>query len=196
MNHRHLLPEEIDLLLDGEVGFGVQPLKAHARSCDLCRQELEQARALVGALESLPHLAPSPLFAERVMSQVQVIEPVHVAAVESARRWVPSSRPMRVVAGAAAVAVASVLSLVSLWVFGNLETLAFFGGLVMDRTRDALVSSLGSALAGVFGEQALDTLRASGGVGLLVTGIAVMLAVAVAVFGLRAVATASSRRRG
>jgi len=26
MNHRHLLPDEIDLLLDDEVGFGVNPL--------------------------------------------------------------------------------------------------------------------------------------------------------------------------
>ena len=47
MEHRHLLPEEIDLLLDGEVGFGVQPLRAHVRGCDLCRRELEDARALV-----------------------------------------------------------------------------------------------------------------------------------------------------
>ena len=32
MNHRHLLPDEIDLLLDDEVGFGVTPLQGpHSR---------------------------------------------------------------------------------------------------------------------------------------------------------------------
>jgi len=194
VEHRHLLPEEIDLLLDGEVGFGVQPLRAHVRGCDLCRRELEEARAVVRELESLPHLAPSPLFSERVMAQVQVIEPVHVAAVQTARRWLPESRPLRVMAGAAAVAVASVLSMVSLWVFGNLETLAFFGGLVLDRTRDALFASLGSTLSGVFGPEAMEALRASGTAGLAATGIGLLLAIAAAAYGLRAVATASRRR--
>src|SRR5439155_16090725 len=33
VNHRHLLPEEIDLLLDGELGFAVSPFKAHVRDC-------------------------------------------------------------------------------------------------------------------------------------------------------------------
>ena len=194
MEHRHLLPEEIDLLLDGEVGFGVQPLRSHIRGCDHCRRELEEARAVVRELETLPHLAPSPLFAERVMAQVQVIEPVHVAAVHTARRWLPESRPLRVLAGAAAVAVASVLSMVSLWVFGNLETLAFFGGLVIDRTRDTILTSLGSTLASVFGPESVEALRASGTAGLAVTGIGLLLAIAAAAYGLRAVATASRRR--
>ena len=194
MEHRHLLPEEIDLLLDGEVGFGVQPLRAHVRGCDLCRHELEDARAVVRELESLPHLAPSPLFAERVMAQVQVIEPVHVAAAHTARRWLPESRPLRVVAGAAAVAVASVLSVVSLWVFGNLESLAFFGGLLLDRTRDAIFVGFGSALSSVFGPEAVTALQASGAAGLAVTGIGLLLAIAAAAYGLRAVATASRRR--
>ena len=194
MEHRHLLPEEIDLLLDGEVGFGVQPLRAHVRGCDVCRHELEDARAVVRQLESLPHLAPSSRFAEQVMAKVQVIEPVHVAAIQTARRWMPHSRPLRVVAGAAAVAVASVLSVVSLWVFGNLESLAFFGGLVLDRTRDGVLTSLGSTLAGAFGPGAVDALRASGTAGLAVTGVGLLLAIAAATFGLRAIATASRRR--
>ena len=29
MQHRHLLPNEIDLLVDGDTGFGVQPLREH-----------------------------------------------------------------------------------------------------------------------------------------------------------------------
>ena len=86
---RHLLPEEIDLLLDGEVGFGTAPLKAHARSCAECRAELEDARAVVRELEHLPHLSPSPLFTERIMAHVQVFVPWHVALLDTARQWMP-----------------------------------------------------------------------------------------------------------
>ena len=82
MNHRHLLPDEIDLLLDDEVGFGVQPLKAHIRDCADCRAKVDEARFVVDALEDLPHFAPSHSFANRVMSQVPVFVPWHVAARE------------------------------------------------------------------------------------------------------------------
>ena len=97
MEHRHLLPDEIDQLLDGEAGFGVAPLQAHVESCAACRAELAEARQVVSALERLPHLATSPLFADRVMSQVQVFEPWHVAALDSVKQWVPASRSARLV---------------------------------------------------------------------------------------------------
>ena len=37
LHHRHLRPDEIDLLLDGEDGFGVAPLRAHVESCSSCQ---------------------------------------------------------------------------------------------------------------------------------------------------------------
>ena len=43
MQHRHLHPNEIDLLLDGEVGFGVAPLRAHVEGCAECRAKLDDA---------------------------------------------------------------------------------------------------------------------------------------------------------
>ena len=70
MNHRHLLPNEIDLLVDGEAGFGVAPLRDHIDECAECRLKFEDARIVVDALESLPHFAPDSRLAERVMSQV------------------------------------------------------------------------------------------------------------------------------
>ena len=195
MEHRHLLPEEIDLLLDGEVGFGVAPLKSHIDKCAECRAELASARRFVAELEHLPHLAPSPLFAERVMAQVQVIEPVHVAAAETVRRWAPESRALRVFAGAAAVAVATVLSVVSLWIVGNLDSVLFFGQVALDRTRTALLTGLGSALAGTMGEPALDAVRTGGP--LMIGGIAAafLIVVAGSALGLRALASASRRDR-
>lgn len=195
MEHRHLLPEEIDLLLDGELGFGVAPLRSHVDRCERCRSELDAARSLVSELEQIPHLAPSPLFTEKVMAQVQVIEPVHVAAIQTARRWMPASRPMRVLAGAAAASIGFVLTVVSLWAVGNLEALVFFGEVMLERTRSALLAGFGTAIQGTLGQPALDALQTSGpaGVALGLTGL--VLAVATAVFGLRAVAVVSRRRR-
>ena len=51
MEHRHLLPDEIDHLLDGEAGFGVAPLMGHVEACSACRAELAEARQIVSALE-------------------------------------------------------------------------------------------------------------------------------------------------
>ena len=91
MNHRHLLPNEIDLLVDGEAGFGVAPLRAHVAECDECRARLDDAMIVVDALEALPHFAPDSRLADRVMAQVPVFVPVHVAARDSVFRWLERS---------------------------------------------------------------------------------------------------------
>ena len=92
MQDRHLRPDEFELLLDGEEGFGVAPLRAHVRSCTSCQAELEEARELMVALDTLPDFAPSAGFSDRVMSQVQVFEPWHAAALTTARQFVPKTR--------------------------------------------------------------------------------------------------------
>ena len=96
MHDRHLRSDEIELLLDGEEGFGVAPLRAHVKSCTSCRQELESARELMVALDSLPDFAPSVNFSDRVMSQVQVFEPWHAAATRTVEQFVPATRPARI----------------------------------------------------------------------------------------------------
>src|SRR3954467_1648821 len=80
VNHRHLLPDEIDQLVDDEIGFGTAPLKAHVAECRDCQVRLEEARAVTGLIEQLPRLAPSHRFTDRVMAQVPVFVPWHVAA--------------------------------------------------------------------------------------------------------------------
>ena len=111
MEHRHLLPDEIDQLLDGEAGFGVAPLLAHVENCPTCRADLAEARQVVSALERMPHFAPSPLFRDRVMTQVQVFEPWHVSALDTAKRWLPASRPARFIGVAATSVFALIVSL-------------------------------------------------------------------------------------
>src|SRR3569833_2772172 len=117
MNHRHLLPDEIDLLLDDdEVGFGANPLKLHVRDCTECRSKVDEARFIVESLEDLPHFAPSHSFANRVMAQVPVFVPWHVSLRQTVAQYVPQSRSARLALGGLATAVASVLTIAILWV--------------------------------------------------------------------------------
>jgi hypothetical protein len=192
--NRHLLPEEIDQLLDGEVGFGTAPLKAHVRTCAECRGELESARVMVRQLEALPHLAPSPLFADRVMSRVQVFVPWHVALLDTVRGLVPRSAGWRAVAWAGLGSAAAVLLALSLWVVTRLDTVIFGADLALQRLRVAATGALSDAVASLFGDAAAHALRATGAAGILLSLVVLLLTAALAAGALRAVATASRRR--
>ena len=195
MNHRHLLPTEIDLLLDDEEGFGVAPLKAHVRSCMQCQERLEEARFVTDALEELPHFAPSHAFADRVMAEVPVFVPWHVAARDSIRRYAPRSRPARVAALALSSVVASVLTVGILWLVTQTDLVVFATGVAGNRLRELLIGAGRNALVSLFGTQTLALASQSGFAGLsLLFGGFVGTAIA-ATFGLRALALASSRRR-
>src|SRR5262249_61551308 len=114
MHLRALRRDDTDQLWDGETGSGVPPLQAHLRECDECRAAYEEERQVVEALEHLPRLAPSPEFASRVMSQVQIYEPWHVAARDTVLGWIrplaPRSQPVRPALGGAALSPAAPVS--------------------------------------------------------------------------------------
>ena len=193
MNHRHLLPNEIDLLLDGDVGFGVAPLRAHIASCDLCAAELEEARAVVEALDHLPHFSPSPLFAERVMARTQIFQPWHVAAMDTARRAVPTSTPARVLVGVAASTMALILTTLTVFLVTRLEALLFVGQLVIQRSRDVILAAMDGVVGSLLGDAAVGALRASGGTGIALAILAVVVSGALDDGGLRAAVSASRR---
>ena len=195
MNHRHLLPDEIDLLLDDEVGFGVQPLRAHARACDECQARLAAARLVVEALEDAPRFAPAHSFADRVMSQVPVFEPWHVTARETAMRWLPAAGPARWVVGVIGTSVASVLTVLILWVATQTDALQLAGGLAGDRLRSLALTVAREFVTTVFGDQVFAVVAQAGTVGIVVALVGLALAAVGSVVGLRAVAVASSRRR-
>ena len=194
MEHRHLLPDEIDQLLDGEAGFGVAPLQAHVDACPACRAELAEARQVVSALERLPHLAPSPLFANRIMSQVQVFEPWHVTALDSVKRWVPASQSARLVGIGAASVFALLISVAAVWTAVRLDAFLFFFDLAGQRARAALFDAVGSAIANTFGDAAVDALR-TGGMPAIVGITGFLALVVLAAVGLRAVLATARRRR-
>lgn len=194
MNHRHLLPNEIDLLVDGEAGFGVAPLRAHVAECEDCRARLEDARVVVDALEALPRFAPDSRLADRVMAQVPVFVPAHVAARDSVTRWLPRSAPARVAAAVAGTSVAGLLTLAMVWLASRGNAVVFVTGLFTDRLQRLVIGTVRDVALALLGESAVAAIQASGtiGVTLLVLGF---LGTAVGtVLALRRVATAASRR--
>lgn len=195
MQESHLLPGEIDLLLDGDEGFAVFPLRKHVAGCAQCRAELGRARALIDDLERLPHAGPSLGFANRVMAKVEVFEPWYVTVIDSVRRSIPRSGPWRVLAGAGAGGVALSLSALAVWVSFRMDFAVYAAQLGWHRTQTAIATSAGMAVSQTFGDSALSALRNGGMpmIALLVTGLVVVLAGAT--IGLRRLIGASGGRR-
>ncbi|MBI5600707.1 MAG: hypothetical protein HY944_03975 [Gemmatimonadetes bacterium] len=194
MQHRHLLSNEIDLLLDGEAGFGVAPLRAHVDECADCRARLDEARLVADALERLPHLAPRTGFTERVLSRVQIVEPWHVAALNSARRFVPESRPLRAVALATVGLTSVAISASAVWIALSANLTVGSATVVTGRMRTALVAGFQQALEAVLGASATQALQANGSVAMAAAGVALLAAIGAAALGFRALASASRQR--
>jgi len=188
---RHLLPDELDLLLDGETGFGVQQLTAHLRECAECRDELEALRAFVLDIETLPEIAPVDGFADRVMREVHVFEPWHVAVRTSVEDWVPSSPVARVAAGTALTGAATLVTGAAAWGWAHRDATVFVGSMVTERARDGLVASLSSVAHGLVGP--LGQTFGSGLPLLGVAGATLLTGAGLGFLGLRAVAARARR---
>jgi hypothetical protein len=199
MEHRHLLPDEIDQLLDGETGFGIVPLAAHIRECDQCRAELEAGQQMVAAIEQLPRLAPSPLFADHVMAQVNVYEPLDVTVRDAvgglAQRLVPQSRSLRIAAATGGLTIAVALSAACVWLGMHIQTVFFFGTLVRARLRDAIIEDLGAVVSSIFGTRAVDAVGTAGPVLLIAIAAGFIALIFAAGFAVRSVVTTSRRGR-
>jgi ABC-type molybdate transport system ATPase subunit len=195
MNHRHLLPDEIDLLVDDEVGFGVTPLKAHVRDCSQCRAQVEEARRVLGALEEVPHFSPSHTFTDRVMAQVPVFVPWHVTARDTVARWLPQSRSARIAVAALATSAASVLTVTILWIATQTDVLVLASSAAGDQLQNVVYNAGRDVLATVFGDQMFAIIQRTGMVGIAAALVGLATAAAASIAGLRALAGVSSRRR-
>lgn len=179
--NRHLLPDEFDLLVDEEIGFGVPELQVHVTECDQCRLELESARTVMSRIESLPHIAPSPLFAQKVMAQVNVFEPWHVAAGNTIRALVPRYRPIRVALAAAALTGCVTLTTMALWIASRFDSAMLLAGMVYDA---AAAAALG-ALTAVVGPRTVETLQTGGAPMVLTLASVVAVAAVASIIGIR-----------
>jgi hypothetical protein len=196
MEHRHLLPNEIDLLVDGDAGFGVAPLRAHLAECRECRERHDELRRVAETVEALPHFTPNLRFADGVMARVQVVEPWHVAATEYALRLVPTSTPMRVLVGVGAGVAAMTISGSAAWLAFRGDLAGWVVNLFIDRTRQTLVTGAGEVAAGALGADATTALASGGMATLGLTSAVLALAAIGAVLGFRRLAaTARADRR-
>ena len=194
MQHRHLLPNEIDLLVDEETGFGVQPLRDHVRDCADCRARLDEARDLVSTLSEVPLLAPRVGLADRVMTKVPVFVPWHVAARDAAVRMIPATPVARAMAAGMVAVVGTVLTGLTLWIATRGDALGMFAGLVGDQAREAAAAAAGSAMVAVFGPQVVNAIQQVGPLGVAIATGGFLAASLATVFGLKLIATSSRAR--
>lgn len=194
MQHRHLLPNEIDLLVDEESGFGVQPLREHVRDCPDCRARLSEAKEVVAALAEVPHFAPRMGMADRVMAQVPVFVPWHVAARDAVVQWVPSTPTARVLAATVVAVMGSLVTGLTLWVATRGEMLAVFTGLVGEEARNTVTSVAGDLVVALFGPQVISAMQQLGPLGIALAASGFVVASLATVLGLRLIATSSRAR--
>jgi hypothetical protein len=195
VHHRHLLPNEIDLLLDEPSGFGVQPLREHVRSCDDCRARLAEAREVVAALSELALMSPRMGMADRVMTRVPVFEPWHVAARDAVRRWVPTSPPARALAAVLVAIVGTVLTGVTLLIVTRGDLLAMVTGVAGESAASAVANAAGDIVVAMFGPQVIEAVRQVGPLGIAFAAAGFLVASFATVFGLRLIATSGRARR-
>jgi hypothetical protein len=194
VNHRHLLPNEIDLLVDEESGFGVQPLREHVRGCPDCRARLTDAKEVVAALSEVPLLAPRLGLSDRVMSQVPVFVPWHVAARDAMIQWVPTTPAARVLAASLMAVVGSLVTGLTLWIATRGDMLAVFTGLVGEEARNTVTSVGGDLVVALFGPQVVSAIQQVGPLSIALAAGGFVVASVATVLGLRLIATSSRAR--
>jgi hypothetical protein len=189
MQHRHLLPNELDLLVDGDAGFGLTPLKAHVDTCPECRARLSELQGIVGQLDALPHFAPRHGFADRVMANVQVIEPWHVAALQAVQDLVPQRSGLRVLAAAGAGIAATTVSGAALWLAFRADLLGWSAGAALEQGGRGAWGSVAAGVRAMAGALGDGTTIAAGAAALAGSAI-------VAVLAFRRLAAAARANRG
>jgi len=194
VNHRHLLPNEIDLLLDGESGFGVQPLREHVRTCGDCRSQLDAAKRVASRLSELPLIAPRYGMADRVMAQVPVFVPWHVSARDAITPWIPTNRVMRLAAGVGTAVVGTFITGGALWVAARGDLVAMLTGLAGEGAQAAASDAAGRLVVAVFGPQVVTVIQQLGAWGLAAAAVGFAAASLATIAGLRHVATTTRAR--
>lgn len=88
----HPATKEVEAYVAGSLSAADRAtLESHLAGCPECTAEVEEWRALFAGLAVLPHLEPSPGFADRVMANIQLHQPWQVRVAALLRRLLPSS---------------------------------------------------------------------------------------------------------
>lgn len=95
---QHLSPEDLDDILMGTESAAA---RVHLETCRSCRELAAADLDVVVRLQKLPHLSPSPGFADRVMTAVTVPghAPVRLPAPQSSWSWARAAAIAAVIVG-------------------------------------------------------------------------------------------------
>lgn len=195
LQSRHLRPDEIDLLLDGEDGFGVAPLWVHVNSCAECQAQLSRAQELMLALDTLPDFAPSTAFSDRVMNQVHVFEPWYAALAHSALSIVPTSKLGRLAAGVGIAVAAGVGTAAATWALARADMALLLTQLGLEQFRTQLGAAVSDLARTVVGQQGFDQLSRSSPETIALVMGGFVAAAGIGVVGIRALVTPSPSKR-
>jgi hypothetical protein len=133
--------------------------------------------------------------ADRVMASVPVFEPWHVAARDTARRWVPASPATRAIAAVLVAIVGTVLTAATLLIVTRGDLLAMITGIVGESAASAIADAAGSIVVAVFGPQVIEAVRQVGPLGIAFAAAGFFVASLATIFGLRLIATSGRARR-
>jgi anti-sigma factor RsiW len=111
----HPMPDRLEAYVEGSLdGADAAVLESHLASCARCESEVVEIRSLFDALAALPELAPSAGFAERVMKDVRVRQPVLERVNQWLDRLAPSTNRGWAIA-TAMVAMPALVATAGLW---------------------------------------------------------------------------------
>lgn len=120
----HLSTDEVDAWL---VGALAPDAGRHLAGCPDCQERATAERELVSLLASLPLLSPAPGFADRVMTQVRVPQPLAARALHAVRRRVLATPRTAALAASLLVAVVASMTASVVWTLGHQATLVAVG---------------------------------------------------------------------
>jgi len=146
----HPSPDRLEALVEGDLPEAERSaVEAHVATCVRCQAELEEWRMVFAVLTSLPHLAPSPGFADRVLAQVRIKQPWTARVAAMLARLAPRTRAgwalltacLTLPAAAGAALIAWVLTRPGL----DPETLMTVMVFLRERAADLMLSFAGHA---------------------------------------------------
>ncbi len=196
MNDPHLLPDQIDLLVDGDAGPDVTALRSHLDGCEPCRARYDAARRSAEAVEALPHFTPRLPFADQIMSKVERREPWHETVAARATRLVPPRGPLRLVSMLGAGVGALGISAVAFWMLLRWDLTAWLVNLGIEQGRRVAVAGVSGFAAEALGAPASAALARGELWPVLLTVALLALSVLLAGLGFRRLAATARAKRG
>lgn len=86
----HPAADRLEALVEGLLDDGDRVVvESHLVGCSRCQTEVEELRALFGALARMQHFSPAPGFLHRVMARVRLPEPWYARAGQYLQRLAP-----------------------------------------------------------------------------------------------------------